>query len=185
MKRILFLKLSFLIFPLGFLACAQKPVQKKSGEPVFYAVAEIRPTLGNKASGKVVFAEAFGTVKVDGAFTGLDKNSKHGFHIHEFGDCSAPDGASAGGHYNPEGHVHGDVTSEMHHAGDLGNIVTDAKGNGTVHMEVKNISVAGLLNPIVGRGVIIHKNPDDLISQPTGGAGPRIGCGVIGAAGQK
>jgi superoxide dismutase, Cu-Zn family len=109
-------------------------------------------------------------------------NSKHGFHIHEYGDCIAPDGASAGGHYNPDKNTHGAPENETHHAGDLGNLITDAKGNAKATFEVKGISINSGHNPILGRGIIIHKNGDDMVSQPTGGAGARIGCGVIGAA---
>jgi superoxide dismutase, Cu-Zn family len=169
---------------LGACSSAQKSGPK--GSPVFYGVADLRPTKGNKTVGKVFFSEGFGKVKVVAHVTGLDPNSKHGFHIHEFGDCTAPDAASAGGHYNPEGHQHAAPGAETPaHAGDLGNIETDAKGVGKFEIEISNVSLAGTLNPIVGRGVIVHKNADDLISQPTGGAGDRIACGVIGVANKQ
>lgn len=150
--------------------------------PVFYGLAQMHPTQGQKVTGKIWFSEAFGKVNVEAEVSGLEPNTKHGFHIHEFGNCSAHDGSSAGGHYNPMGHQHGNYTDETHHAGDLGNLVTDKKGNAKMTFTVENLSVNGSVNPILGRAVIIHKNPDDLISQPTGGAGARIACGVIGAA---
>jgi superoxide dismutase, Cu-Zn family len=162
----------------------QKDV-KKPGSPVFYALADMNPTKGNKTSGKVWFSEGFGKVKVEAEISGLDANSKHGFHIHEFGDCTAADGASAGGHYNPDGVAHGvhdNKEGSAFHAGDLGNLISDKKGNAKLVVEVQGISLNSGVNPIVGRGLIIHKSADDYITQPTGGAGARISCGVIGAA---
>lgn len=149
--------------------------------PVYYAVAKLNPTAGNEVSGDVHFSEGFGEVKVVAKLKGLPANSEHGFHIHEFGDCRAPNAASAGGHYNPGGHQHGAPNSESYHAGDLGNIKSNAKGEATLKITMKNISLSGAMGPVLGRGVIVHKNPDDLVSQPTGGAGDRIACGVIGA----
>jgi len=160
---------------------ANQDAAKKNGEPVYYAVAVLRPTKDQKASGRVKFSEAFGKVKIEADITGLDPSSKHAIHIHEFGDCSAPDGASAGGHYNPQAMQHGSPEAEMHHAGDMGNLVTDKTGHAKFSLEVSGMSISGLVNPILGRGVIVHKNADDFISQPTGGAGARIACGVIGA----
>ncbi len=153
--------------------------EKKAG--LYYAVANLNPTKDSKVSGKVNFTEEFGKIKVVADVTGLEPNSKHGFHIHEFGDCSAPDAASAGGHYNPAGHNHGAPESENHHAGDLGNLTADAKGNAHLEIEVTGISLDGVKSPIAGRGVIVHKNVDDLTSQPVGAAGARVACGVIGA----
>ncbi len=149
--------------------------------PVYYAVAVLNPTAGNTVSGEVHFSEGFGEVKVMAKLKGLPPNSEHGFHIHEFGDCRAANGSSAGGHYNPATHQHGAPNSEARHAGDLGNIKSNAKGEATLKLEMRNISLSGTASPIVGRGMIVHKNPDDLVSQPTGGAGDRLACGVIGA----
>jgi Cu-Zn family superoxide dismutase len=149
---------------------------------VYYARAVLLPTKGSQTSGQVWFSEAFGKVKVEGQFSGLDPNSKHGIHIHDYGDCTAPDASSAGGHYNPQGHQHGAPDAQARHVGDLGNLTTDKNGKATLSLELENSSINGTLNPIIGRAVIVHKNPDDLISQPTGGAGARIACGIIGAA---
>src|SRR5690606_35789822 len=96
-----------LIFITVFLSArgsAKKDSESK--QMAYYAVAELRPTAGSKTKGRIWFSEAFGSIKVEGEVTGLDKNSKHGIHIHEFGDCTASDGTSAGGHFNPEGHDH-------------------------------------------------------------------------------
>ncbi len=145
------------------------------------AVAVLHPTAGNKAQGKVTFTQAGDKVKVVAEIEGLAPGQKHAFHIHQFGDCSAPDGTSAGGHYNPESHPHGLPETAQRHAGDLGNIEADASGKARYETTVDNISVAGLKNPIVGRGVIVHAKPDDG-GQPVGNAGGRIACGVIGVA---
>ncbi len=154
----------------------------KNRPDLVYASAHLAPTKGSKVSGKVNFVEEFGKLKVTADVTGLEPNSKHGFHIHEFGDCTAADGASAGGHYNPQAHNHGAPESENHHAGDLGNISADAKGNAHLVIEITGVSLGGMINPIVGRAVIVHINNDDLTSQPVGAAGARVACGVIGAS---
>jgi Cu-Zn family superoxide dismutase len=145
------------------------------------AVAVLHPTAGNKCHGVVHFTQDGDSVKVVADLEGLSPGQKHAFHIHQFGDCSSPDGMSAGGHYNPENHPHGLPDGAARHAGDLGNV--EAKDDGTAHYEitVQNISIAGTKNPIIGRAVIVHAKPDDG-SQPTGNAGGRIGCGVIGVA---
>ncbi len=146
------------------------------------AVAVIHPTRGNKVEGTVRFEPVAGGVRVTADLQGLKPNSTHGFHIHEFGDCSAPDASSAGGHYNPEGHHHAGPKAGMRHAGDMGNIKADSKGNAHLELTLDNITVDGSKNPILGRAVIVHQKADDLKSQPTGDAGGRIGCGVIGLA---
>jgi Cu-Zn family superoxide dismutase len=107
----------------------------------------------------------------------------HGFHIHEYGDCSAPDATSAGGHFAPLGKPHGAPTSTDRHVGDLGNIT--AGEDGAAHLEWLDTHLA-FSGPqsILGRAVIVHADPDDLTSQPTGNAGGRVACGVIGIAKQ-
>ncbi|HVT81513.1 MAG TPA: superoxide dismutase family protein [Phycisphaerae bacterium] len=150
------------------------------------AVAVLQPTKASNSSvsGVVWFENMGDHVHVMGTVSGLAPNSVHGFHIHEFGDASSPDGTSAGGHYNPEGaaHSHGEINGAMSHAGDLGNITADAGGNAKIDVMVHGISIAGMKDPIVGRGLVVHGNPDDLKSQPAGNAGPRIAVGVIGIA---
>lgn len=145
------------------------------------AVAVIHPTQGNKCHGTVQFTQMGDKVKVMAMIEGLNPNQKHAIHIHEFGDCSSTDGMSAGGHYNPEKHNHGLVSASMRHAGDLGNLQSDADGKAHYEVTVDNISVAGMKNPILGRGVIVHAKEDDG-GQPVGNAGSRLGCGVIGIA---
>ena len=145
------------------------------------AVAVLYPAAGQQCHGVVRFTQEGESVKVVADIEGLAPGQKHAFHIHQYGDCSAPDGMSAGGHYNPEGHQHGLPDSENRHAGDLGNVQADDQGKAHYEITVTNISILGTKNPIIGRGVIVHAKVDDG-GQPVGNAGGRIACGVIGAA---
>jgi len=147
------------------------------------ATATLKPTEGNQVAGELTFTTADGGVHVTGTVTGLTPDSQHGFHIHETGDCSAPDGTSAGGHFNPDGVAHGQVTADPHHAGDTNNITADAQGTATIdQMLSNNVDIGkGDKYDIVGKGVIVHAKPDDYTSQPTGEAGARLACGVIQA----
>ena len=146
-------------------------------ENISQAVAVLHGTQGNNASGEVRFQTVEGGVRVTGKFSGLAPG-KHGFHIHEKGDCSAPDGSSAGGHYNPLGKSHGEPDATERHAGDLGNITADKSGHALYDRVDSQLSLNGPYS-IVGRSVIIHAGEDDLKSQPTGNAGARVACGVI------
>ena len=145
------------------------------------AVAVVHSTAGNNAHGTVTFTQDGDKVKVVAHIEGLTPGQKHAMHVHQFGDCSAPDAMSAGGHYNPEGHEHGLPEKGKRHAGDLGNLTADNDGKAHYEITVENISIAGVKNPIIGRSVIVHAKPDDG-GQPVGNAGARIGCGVIGVA---
>jgi Cu-Zn family superoxide dismutase len=147
------------------------------------AVATLEPTEGNQVSGTVRFVAEGNTVRVIAEITGLTPG-KHGFHIHEKGDCSAPDGSSAGGHFNPTGMPHGSPDAEQHHVGDLGNLTADASGKATLDRAFAFLSLDGE-NSIVGRGLIVHAGADDLKTQPTGNAGARVACGVITATAGK
>lgn len=150
------------------------------------AVAVLQPTAGNSVKGVIWFDSVPNGVHVHGDITGLAPNSSHGFHIHEYGDASSDNGSLAGGHYNPEGHPHGDPADGPHHAGDLGNVIADATGKATVDVTVKGISIAGMMDPIIGRGLVLHRDKDDYTQSPPsptpGNSGPRIAVGVIGVA---
>ncbi|TNF26229.1 MAG: superoxide dismutase family protein [Deltaproteobacteria bacterium] len=135
-------------------------------------------TEGNSATGTVQFTEVDGGVRVVAIFAGLTPG-EHGFHVHEKGDCSAPDGTSAGGHFNPEGHDHGLPGMAMRHAGDLGNLVADADGKASLDHVFEHLALRGD-SGVVGRGLIVHASKDDG-GQPTGNAGARVACGVINA----
>lgn len=145
------------------------------------AVAVLHPTEGSAARGVVTFTQGEGHVLVEAEITGLTRSGPHGFHIHEWGDCSAPDAMSAGGHFNPHGRAHGGPETAERHAGDFGNIEADETGRAVFRREDTKIRLNGP-DSILGRAVIVHVDPDDLTSQPTGNAGARAACGVIGAA---
>ncbi len=144
--------------------------------PEEYVIATIDPTAGNSATGEVRFYPVESGVRVVASISGLAPG-KHGFHLHEKGDCSAPDAASAGGHYNPLGAPHGspDGNRATRHVGDLGNIDADAGGKSTYDRVDSLLVYADL----AGLAVLVHGKEDDLTSQPAGNAGARIGCGVI------
>ncbi|HYF02902.1 MAG TPA: superoxide dismutase family protein [Patescibacteria group bacterium] len=146
------------------------------------AMAVLSPTQGNTVAGTISFTQVSGGVQITGNLQGLPPNSTHGFHVHEKGDCSAADGSSAGGHFNPDNHQHGGPDDQMRHVGDLGNVQSDASGNARYERLVPGMTLEGA-NSIIGRGLIVHKKADDFKTQPTGGAGDRIACGVIQKAG--
>jgi superoxide dismutase, Cu-Zn family len=150
------------------------------GPAVREAVADLRPTAGNQVKGRVTFVREGHGVKAVADIEGLPPNGKHGFHIHEFGDCTAPDGKSAGDHFAPRGHPHGAPDRDPHHAGDLGNVVADGSGRAHVEMTLDDVSLTTGADAIAGRAVIVHAKEDDLRSQPSGNAGDRVACGVIG-----
>jgi Cu-Zn family superoxide dismutase len=143
-------------------------------------IAILRPTEGNTANGIVAFIQQEDGVMIRGELFGL-KPGKHGFHIHTVGDCSAPDASSAGGHYSSIDSPHGspDNMKEMRHTGDLGNVSVGADGSATFERLDTVIELGGA-NSIRGRALILHGGEDDLTSQPSGAAGPRVACGVIG-----
>ena len=147
------------------------------------ATAVIHPTQGNIVSGIVTFDEHNDGLHISAKLTGLTPG-KHGFHLHEFGDCGCPDAVCAGSHFNPTNKPHGGPDNPERHAGDFGNITADDQGH--AHYELVD-SHATLNGPysIIGRTVIVHADPDDLTTQPTGNAGARIGCGVIGISQNK
>lgn len=144
-------------------------------------VAVVHPTEGNEVNGVIRFLKEDGGVRVIAEVHGLDPNSLHGFHIHEFGDCTAPDATSAGGHFNPFDAPHAGPDDEERHVGDLGNLETDGDGVAEMNYLDTKLTFEGAGN-ILGRGLVIHADEDDLESQPVGEAGARLGCGVIGVA---
>ena len=144
------------------------------------AIAVLHSASGSNVTGTVTFTASGDEVKVVADITGL-KPGKHGFHIHEFGDCSSPDAKSAGGHFNPANHQHGAPDAADRHAGDLGNIEADASGKAHLELSDKVMKLSGS-DSILGHAVIVHEKADDLKTQPTGDAGGRVACGVIGVA---
>lgn len=152
-----------------------------STTPKPVAVAILKPTQGNQANGTVSFVQKGDRVLVDARIEGLAPG-EHGFHIHEKGDCSAPDGTSAGGHFNPSAKPHGGPAAAEHHAGDFGNLVADAGGKAELQLTLPAGQVVldkNAPNSIIGKGIIVHADPDDYKTQPTGNSGKRLACGVI------
>lgn len=142
--------------------------------------AEMMPTKGNTTAGIVTFTQKDGKVWVSGEIKGLKPNAEHGFHVHEKGDCSSGDGLSAGGHFNPNGMAHGAHHDATHHVGDLQSLKADANGVARFNFAADAASITGGVADVRGRGLIVHRDPDDYKTQPTGNSGPRLACGVIG-----
>jgi superoxide dismutase, Cu-Zn family len=143
------------------------------------AVANLEPTKGNTVRGTVTFEQRGSSVMVSGTLAGLKAGSEHGFHVHEKGDCSSGDGMSAGGHFNPQGKGHGHHAGMERHAGDMPNVRADSYGNASFSFETTGITIGSGATDIVGKGLIVHRDPDDYKSQPAGNAGPRLACAVI------
>lgn len=139
------------------------------------AQADLKSKNGAQAKGTVEFIEAPGALQVRYEITGLGKNSRHGFHIHEKGDCSSPDAMSAGKHYleiAPSGGTAAD--SPQQHAGDFPQIKADSNGTAKGQFVVSNLTL-NKNNPIKGRAIIVHSGPDN----PNQKSPSRIACGVI------
>lgn len=145
------------------------------------SIARLEATKGSSVTGTVQFFPlAEGGVRVQGRVEGLAPNSEHGFHIHEKGDCSSGDGLSAGGHFNPAQQAHGKFNdSKAHHAGDLPSLDADPQGVATIDFVSKELTLDRGSNGILGRGLIVHNDPDDYTTQPTGNSGARLACAVI------
>ena len=171
---------SSLLITLTFNTMAQDHKMPEHDLLIEKAICVLNPTKGSSVSGTVIFTQTTQGIKVLAELDGLTVG-EHGFHIHEFGDCSAADGTSAGGHFNPEGHQHAGLGSEMNHIGDLGNLVADENGHAHLEFTTSQIQLNGT-NSIIGRSIIVHAQADDLKSQPTGNAGARVACGTIGIA---
>lgn len=145
--------------------------------PLLRAQAIMSPTQGNQAKGVIIFTKLPSGVRVDALLTGLTPG-KHGLHIHEIGDCSAPDASSAGAHFNPTSALHGDPHGDQRHTGDLGNIEANERGDAKLMKVFNHLSFEGDTS-IIGKSVIVHAEEDDLVSQPTGNSGGRLACGII------
>lgn len=156
---------------------ASSAVALAADNPGPRAEVDLKPTQGNTVTGKIEFASEAGGVRVTGTLEGL-KPGEHGFHVHEKGDCSAPDATSAGGHFNPMTMPHAGPDADKRHEGDLGNVTADAAGKVTLNKVDRELELSGA-NSIIGHAVIVHANADDFTTQPTGNAGGRVACGVI------
>jgi superoxide dismutase, Cu-Zn family len=159
-------------------ACSNLPMAGWMGDPI---TVTLEPRSGSQVSGTLQVVERARSVRVLGEVKGLKPNAEHGFHVHENGDCSAPDGMSAGGHFNPTGHSHGRPgDAGKHHAGDMPNLKADANGVARVDVNLPGLEFERYTrNGIIGRSIVVHRDPDDYQSQPAGNSGPRVACGVI------
>lgn len=144
------------------------------------AIVILHPAKGSNVQGTVIFTKMGDHVMVVADVTGLTPGL-HGFHIHQYGDCSAADGTSAGGHFNPENKNHGGPMDSDRHVGDLGNLMADTEGVAHLELMDKQLAFSGP-HSFIGRAVVVHGGADDLKSQPSGAAGPRVAYGVVGIA---
>ena len=159
----------------GAVENAPEPVR-----PVMIARADLAPTLGDEAKGTLTFRSTPHGVRVAVEMTGLTPGL-HGFHLHEVGDCSAPDASSAGSHFAPRPMPNGAPSDDRHHAGDFGNLEADDAGRVDAEFLSGSISLgsADTRFGIVGRAAVVHADRDDLETQPSGDSGSRVACGVI------
>ncbi len=166
--------------------CGQAPeTQQATATPppapaaeAMQAMATLQPREGSTAGGTVTFTAIPGGVTIHAEVHGATPG-KHGLHLHENGDCSAPDFSSAGGHFNPTGAPHGGPNAPEHHAGDLGNITVGEDGTGTLDLTSHMLTVKEGPASVLGKAVVLHAGEDDLASQPSGSSGERIACGVV------
>ena len=143
------------------------------------ASAGIKPTKGNKTFGEANFEQTGSDkVRVSVFVQGLRPGQEHGLHIHEKADCSG-DAMGAGGHFNPHNKPHGPAESAERHAGDLPSLKANKEGRARVEVEVQGLTITAGASSIVGRSIVVHADPDDFKTQPTGNSGARIACGVI------
>ena len=164
-----------------WMGCERMPQQTGilSAAPAKQANAMIGSSSDSGVTGMAVFTQNGDhitlAVEIQGASPGL-----HAVHIHANGDCSSPDGTSAGGHWNPTDVAHGKWGEGEFHLGDIGNITVGADGTGriTLTTDLWEIGTGSDID-VVGKGIIVHADADDFVSQPSGAAGARIGCGVI------
>jgi Cu-Zn family superoxide dismutase len=147
------------------------------------ATVQLTPTQGNTANGSLALTAEGESVRLTGTIQGLPPNGQFGFHIHEKGDCSAPDASSAGEHFNPANAQHGNPHGAAHHAGDMLNLTSDAQGVAQVDTGADGATLnRGLASDVQGRALVLHEKADDYATQPSGDSGARIACGVIGSS---
>ncbi|MBF4469860.1 MULTISPECIES: superoxide dismutase family protein [Flavobacterium] len=173
MKKIIFSAAVIIALVIG---C--KTNSKSSGSKSLNLTFESKSN--SNVTGTATFTEKNGKVTFTAKISGL-KPGIHAIHIHEKSDCSAADGSSAGGHWNPTFKKHGKWGDAEHHKGDIGNFTADEKGNGTITFTTDEWSIGGedATKNILGKGLIVHQGADDYVSQPAGNAGARVACSAI------
>lgn len=146
------------------------------------AHVDLTPAPGSSVKGHLTLTNEGTAVTIRGEITGLEPGKEHGFHVHEGSQCSLPDFASAGAHFNPTKDPHGDPKSTARHLGDIPNVKADGDGRATINVSAKGVTLVdkdGGPNEILGKALVVHAMPDDYKSQPSGNSGGRIACGVI------
>lgn len=163
-----------------FIGCSEGEQKTNTATKNVTATSNIIAKNNSGISGTVTFTEIDGKVKMLAKIDGLQAGN-HAIHIHEVGDCSAEDGSSAGGHWNPTNVDHGVWGTAPFHMGDIGNLEANSSGSGTISRETDLwcLSCDDEAKNIIGKAIIIHAGIDDFSSQPAGAAGDRIGCGEI------
>ncbi len=156
---------------------SQQPAARPAGPT---ATAAIEGRSGNTLTGTATFAQNGDAVHVIVDVSNAPEGV-HAVHLHEKGDCSAPDASSAGGHFNPMHMEHGSPDAASHHAGDFGNMTVGSDGHGHLELDTTMLTVTAGDHSVAGRAIVVHANADDMQTQPTGNAGGRIGCGVVAA----
>ena len=137
---------------------------------------------GSTVSGVLTVSNEGDAVSILGEITGLEPGKEVGFHVHESGDCSLPDFASAGAHFNPTMDPHGGPKSKARHLGDLPNAKADKNGRALIDVTVKGPNLVdkdGAPTAILGKALVVHAMRDDYKTQPSGDSGARVACGVI------
>ncbi|MBL8267935.1 superoxide dismutase family protein [Steroidobacter sp.] len=186
MKSFIWIPIALLIAACGrnedgaSVATTSAPQTTATAEATAGGAVQLSPTKGNTANGGLNVSAAGSGVKLSGMIQGLKPDSEFGFHFHEKGDCSAPDATSAGAHFNPTDHDHGNPQAQPHHAGDMLNVKSDAQGVAEVSIDNPEVSLqTGQPNDILGKALVVHAKPDDYQTQPSGDSGDRIACGVV------
>ncbi|HEY0054893.1 MAG TPA: superoxide dismutase family protein [Pedobacter sp.] len=178
-NKILIKALLAILFTTGALSIYSCSSMKSApGKQAKAAISATKAT--TQGSGSITFVQDKNEVEME---LELNFPSKAGqtvaVHIHEHGDCGN-EGNEAHGHWNPGKAPHGKWGSGQFHLGDIGNVQLDANGKGKLELETSLWSVGtGAANDVIGKAIMVHDKADDFITQPTGNAGARIGCGVI------
>ncbi|MBL8311886.1 MAG: superoxide dismutase family protein [Burkholderiales bacterium] len=165
------------------LACSSLTGKEKP----LVATAEIRPTTAAISSrvqptGAVRMTQLTGSkMLVEAEIRGLRPFAEHGFNIQATADCST-DPARPGAHFNPDGNPHNHPDQLIRHAGAMRNLRADSEGVARVREQIDIVTLAPGRYGIDGLAIVVHRDPDDYVSQPVGNAGPRIGCGVVRVA---
>jgi len=166
---------------LALIAGADSHAAQKAKAKPKKATAAIQSRSDSHLTGKATFLEVDGKVTLRVMISGAEPGT-HAVHLHEKGDCTAADGASAGGHWNPSQENHGKWATAPFHHGDIGNVEVGANGKGTLTLTTDLWTIGGAPETdVVGKAIIVHAKADDFTTQPTGNAGGRVGCGVVKA----